>query len=84
MGLYNDLIFTEAVEQVCALLDTTNPDEVTHRIEELAKDHELSMVCMMLLYLKTKGVDISQINGIELANIQPTIADLIIPPGAKW
>lgn len=83
MSIYNGLIFTEAVEQVNALLTTEDTDEISDRIEEISKNRDLSIASMMLLVLKARGVDIERLNGIELANTKPTAADLILPPGTR-
>lgn len=83
MGIYKELIFTEAVDQVGALLESTNADEISTRLEQIAGNENLAMGCLLLLTLKAKGVDISEINGIQLANTQPTFADLILPSGTK-
>lgn len=79
--VYNALMFTEAIEQLNKILEITDSDEVCDRIERLAQHPDLAMPSMMLLYFKVKGIDISTMNGVELANTRPTIADLILPPG---
>jgi len=78
MGLLNELIFTEAVEQVQAILTSQSSDEISDRLEAIVKIEDLALACLMLLAMKAKGIDISDANGIEMANAQPTIADLII------
>lgn len=81
MGIYNDLVFTEALEQVELILLTESTDEIADRLEYIAPRSDLAMACMMLLVIKAKGGDISGMNGVEIANLQPTIQDLILPPG---
>lgn len=81
MGIYNDLIFTEALEQVELILLSENTDEISDRLEKIAPHKDLAMACLMLLVIKAKGGDISGMNGVEIANLQPTIKDLILPPG---
>jgi hypothetical protein len=78
VGLANELIFTEAVEQVQAILASQSSDEISDRLEAIVKIEDLALACFMLLAMKAKGIDISEANGIELANPIPTIADLII------
>lgn len=82
MGIYNDLIFTEALEQVELILLTDNTEEIATRLETIAPHEDLAMACLMLLVIKAKGGDISNMTGVEIANLQPTIKDLILPPGA--
>lgn len=81
MGVYNDVVFTDALEQVEALTTTDNADEITTRIEQIAAFPDLAIACLGLFVLKSRGADLTTMNGIEIANIQPSIADLIIPPG---
>lgn len=83
MGVYNDVIFTEAVEQVEALITSNSSDEIGTRIEQIAKFEDLSMICLMLLTMKVKGVDTSTKTPLELANPVMTIHDLILPEGVK-
>lgn len=79
MGLYNDVMFTEALEQVEALVSSDNANEISTRIEKIVAIPDLSMICMMILTLKARGVDTSSMTGIELANVQPSFSDLVIP-----
>lgn len=81
--MYNELVFTEALEQVEAIMATHNADEIGDRIERLAQYPDLAMSAMMILVFKAKGVDTSHFNGVELANTQPNIRDLILPPGVN-
>jgi hypothetical protein len=81
MGVRNDLIFTEAMEQVEALVASNSSDEIGTRIEQIVKSEDLAMVCLMLLTMKAKGVDTLTHTGVELANLKPTILDLILPAG---
>lgn len=83
MGVYNDVVFTDALEQVQALTTTDNADEIATRIEQIAALPDLAIACLGLLVLKSRGADIASMNGIEIANIQPTIADFILPPGVS-
>lgn len=83
MGVYNDVVFTEAVEQVGALIDSDNSDEIATRIEEISKQKDLALVCLMPLVMKAKGIDIGDTTGVEMANTQPSIMDLILPPGVR-
>lgn len=81
MSIYNSLIFTEALEQVELILLTENTDEIADRLEKIAPNPDLAMSCLMLLVIKAKGGDISGMTGVEIANLQPTVKDLILPPG---
>lgn len=83
MGVYNDLVFTEAVDQAQALLASENTDEISDRLEKIANGNDRSMAVMMLLLFKARGRDISDMNGIELANAKPSFADLVLPPGVQ-
>jgi hypothetical protein len=78
---YNDLVFTEALEQVEAIMTTQSSDEIANRLENIVSYPDLAHVCLMLLIMRAKGVDTANMNGVELANTKPTIADLILPPG---
>lgn len=81
VGIYNELVFTEALAQVGALTSSTDADEISTRIEQIVCQEDLAMVCLMVLVMKARGVDTDSMNGIELANCQPTIMDLILPAG---
>lgn len=81
VGVYHDLIFTEAIEQVEALVASSNATEIGERIDKIAASSDLSQACLMLLVVKAKGIDTSGKTGVELANLKPTIAELILPPG---
>lgn len=83
MSLFNDLVFTEALEYVEKILGCDNPDQIADMLELIAPNKNLSLACMMLLVLKVKGTDVSKLNGVELANTRPTFANLILPPGVK-
>lgn len=83
MGIYNDMIMTEALEQVRAICSTQSSDEIATRLEQVAQGPDLALAVMSILVMKLKGADLDQVNGIELANIIPTIADLILPPGVN-
>lgn len=83
MPFYNELIFTEAIEQVEALVASENVDEIGSRIEQIAGIPDLAQSCLMLLLMKAKGVDTTTKTGVELANAQPTVMDLILPPGVR-
>lgn len=80
--MYNELVFTEAVEQVERILETQSSDEIADRIERICPHPDLSMAVIMLLVFKAKGVAVDA-TGIELANSRPTFADLILPPGVR-
>lgn len=81
MGIYNDVMFTEAFEQVEALIASDNSDEIGTRIEQIAKQENLAMICLMLLTMKAKGVDTDSKTPLELSNPVMTIHDLILPEG---
>lgn len=81
--IYNTLIFSEALEHVEKILETPDVDEACDRIEKISVSPDLAMACFMLFYMKAKGVDTSQLTGAELANSQPSIANLILPSGVK-
>lgn len=81
MGIYNDLIFTEALEQTRAILAETDPDRLGDRLELIAASQDLTLGSLMLLWLHHKGVDLSELNGVTLANVQPSFRDLILPEG---
>lgn len=81
MGVYNDVIFTDAVDHVRRLLETENTDELADIIEMVAPIPDLVMACMLLLTLKARGTDISEITGIDLSHTKPTTQDLVLPPG---
>jgi hypothetical protein len=83
MGVYNDWVFTEAIDQVESLVVANNPEEIASRLEAIAGNQDLSHACLMLLVMKAKGIDTSTKTGIELANAKPGILDLILPPGVK-
>lgn len=83
MGIYNDLIFTEALAQVDAILSTQSADEMSDRLEKIAPNQDLALAVMSLFIMKIKGADLSQMSGVELANSHPTFGDLILPPGVK-
>lgn len=83
MGIYNDLIFTEALDQVIAICSTKSTDEIADRLEKIAASPDLALSVMGLLVMKLKGADLSGTTGVELANVMPTIADLILPPGVQ-
>lgn len=80
MGFYNELVFTEAISNVEAILATDNADEISSRIEHLAIQPDLAMSAMMIFVFKLKKVA-EGITGVELTNIRPSISDLILPPG---
>ena len=80
MGLYNELVFTEAIEQVEAILASSNSDEISTRIEQLVSNPDLAMSAMMIFVFKIKKVA-EGVTGVELANARPTVNDLILPPG---
>lgn len=81
MGIYNAVAFTESLAQVDALLTTANSDEIADRIERIAHYPDLAMATLMILVLKARGLDTSQMNGVELSYALPTVADLVFPPG---
>lgn len=81
MPIYNDLVFTEAIEQVEALIASNNADEITDRMQQIVKSRDLALGCLMLLVLRVKGVDTSGMTGVALAATQPSIRDLVLPPG---
>lgn len=83
MGLHNELVFTEAIEQVEALCASQNSDEIGTRIEQIAGIPDLAQACLMLLLFKVHGVDTKELNGISLANPKFGIADLVLPPGVE-
>lgn len=83
MSFFNELIFTEALEYVDKILESKNPDHVSDMLELIAPNKNLALSCMFLFVLKIQGVDISKLNGVELANTRPTFANLILPPGVK-
>lgn len=83
MGIYNELVFTEAVELVEKIMHSDNADEIGNLIERLSTSSDLAMASMMLFVMKAKGVDTTTKTGVELANAKPTIADLLLPPGVK-
>lgn len=83
MGLRNELIFTEALDQVEALCSSQSADEIQTRLEQISVVPDLAQVCMMLLLLKTKGADTTQMNGIDLANPKLGVSDLLLPPGVE-
>jgi hypothetical protein len=81
--IYNTLVFTDAIEHVEKILETPDIDEACDRIERISQTPDLAMACFMLFYMKSKGIDTSHLTGAELANTQPSIANLILPPGVK-
>lgn len=81
--IYNTIIFSEALEQVEKILETPDIEEACDRIEKISATPDLAMACFMLFYMKAKNVDTSHLTGAELANTQPSIANLILPPGVK-
>lgn len=81
MGIYNDLIFTEALDQVKAILAETDQDRLADRLELIAVNQDLSLSCLFLFVLHIRGVDLSELNGVTLANVQPTMRDFILPEG---
>lgn len=81
MGIYNDLIFTEALDQVKAILNETDQDRLADRLELIAVNQDLALGCLFLLILHIRGVDLSELNGVSLANVQPSFRDLILPEG---
>lgn len=81
MGVYNDVMFTEAIDQVEALIASTSADEIGERIEQIAHVEDLAQICLMLLIMKAKGIDTSGASGISLANPAYSVRDLILPPG---
>lgn len=82
MGVYNELVFTEAIEQVEAILASSNSDEISTRIEQLASNRDLAMSAMLIFVFKIKKVA-EGVTGVELANTRPSVHDLILPPGFK-
>lgn len=83
MSIYNSLVFSEAIDQVEAILKSQDSDDVANRLEHIANNEDLAISCLFLLVVKLKGGDISGMTGVEMANVKPTIADLILPPGVK-
>jgi hypothetical protein len=82
MTLRDEVIFTEAVEQVEAIMASESSDEIATRLEQISKIEDLALACLMLLVLKAKGHEVNE-TGVELANTQPTFHDLILPPGVS-
>lgn len=83
MGLRNELIFTEAMDQVEAICSSTSADEIQTRMEQISTIPDLAQACLMLLFLKVKGADTSKMTGIELANPKLGVSDLVLPPGVE-
>lgn len=83
MSIYNSLVFSEAIDQVQAILESQDSDDVATRLEYIANNEDLAISCLMLLVIKLKGGDISGMTGVEIANIKPTIADLVLPSWVK-
>lgn len=79
MGIYNTLIFTEALSVVKELIHGEDLDRVSGQIEEIATNEDLAMASIMLLVFHARGVDIDDLVGAELANAKPT--SLYIPKG---
>lgn len=83
MGVYHDVLFTEAIDRVRTILNSPDPDVISDMLERVAVDQDMAHACLMLLTMVCHGVDISKLTGIELSNAKPTITDLILPPGVS-
>lgn len=83
MDILNAVYFEEAISQVGTILTTQSADEIADRLETICNVPDLALAVMMLLVFKAKDIDYSDVNGVQLANVQPTFADLIIPSGVK-
>lgn len=79
--LRNALIFQEALDQFGAITTSDNMDEICDRLEQICAHEELALAVMMLFVMKIKNVNTDDLTGVELANTQPTLRDLILPPG---
>lgn len=82
MSFHNELVFTEAKEQVERILEASDPDEVATRIEQIASlGPDMCMSAMMIFYFKAKKLA-EGVSGVELANSNPP-ARLYLPPGVN-
>lgn len=84
MGIYHDLVFTEAIEQIEALVASVDAEDISNRLEKIAVNQDLAHACLMLLTMKAKGINTSDKTGVELANPKLTVRDLILPPGVDY
>ena len=81
--IYNTLVFSDALADVQRILDIEDIDEVCDHFEKISTNPDMCLATFMLLYMKIKNVDISDLTGAELANSQPSIQNLILPPGIR-